>query len=120
MAPNGDRMPTTLGDASPRWPVRISLPKLPPKCVDRLSDGRGTLQCRFLENASSSLFVLFGPKAVQSQERLRFFDPVRQIHVDDRIRAWIAGEGARSSSALADNQGRAPWLPRVSLTLAEA
>ena len=35
--------------------------KLSPKCVDRLSDGHGTLQCRFLENATSSLFVLFGP-----------------------------------------------------------
>ena len=39
----------------------ISLLQLSPKNVDRLSDGRGTLQCRFLENASSSLFILFGP-----------------------------------------------------------
>jgi len=39
----------------------LSLPQLPPKDMDRLSDGRGTLQRRFLENASSSLFVLFRP-----------------------------------------------------------
>ena len=38
-----------------------SLAKLSSECVDRLSDGRGALQCRFLENAASSLFILFGP-----------------------------------------------------------
>ena len=38
-----------------------SLAKLSPECVDRLSDGRGALQCRFLEHASSSLFILFRP-----------------------------------------------------------
>jgi len=48
--------------------LSASLPKLSPKHVDRLSDGRGALQCRFLENASRSLLVLFGPQAVQSQE----------------------------------------------------
>ena len=39
----------------------LSLPKLSPERVDRLSDGHGTLRCRFLEHASSSLFILFGP-----------------------------------------------------------
>jgi len=77
-----------------------------------MRDGRGTLQRRFLENASSSFFILFRPESVQSQERLRFFDPVRQIHVDDRIRAKILGEGSRSFATAADNQGRVPWLPR--------
>jgi len=92
------------------WPVRIPLPQLSPKCVDRIRDGRGALQCCFLEYASSSLFILFGPQAVASQERFRFFYPFDQIHVDDRIGAKILGEGSRSSSTLADNQGRAPWL----------
>ena len=78
--------------------------KLSPKYVDHLSDGRGTLQRSVLENAPSSLFILFRPEAIQSQERLRFFDPVRQIHVDDRIRAKILGEG---SSKLCD-PGRQP------------
>ena len=81
--------------------------------MDRLSDGSGTQQCRFFENVPSSLLVLFGPQSVASQERLRFFYPVRQIHVDDRTRAKILGEGSRSSATLADNQGRAPWLPRA-------
>jgi hypothetical protein len=39
-------------------------PKFPPKCVDRMREGRWALQCRFLKNASSSLFILFGPQAV--------------------------------------------------------
>ena len=62
-----------------------------------LSDCRGALQCRFLESASSSLLVLFGPQSVASQERLRFFYPVRQIHVDDPIKPRIAGEGLIST-----------------------
>jgi len=91
--------------------IHTLLPQLPPKDMDRMSDGRGALQCRFLEHAPSSLFILFRPESVQSQERLRFFDPVHQIHLDDRTRAKILGEGSRSSSTLADNQGRVPWLP---------
>ena len=41
--------------------LQIALPQLSPECVDRLSDARGALQRRVLEDASSSLFILFGP-----------------------------------------------------------
>jgi hypothetical protein len=41
--------------------VRIPVAKLSPERVDRMSDGRGALQCRFLKNASGSLFILFRP-----------------------------------------------------------
>jgi hypothetical protein len=41
--------------------IRISLAKLSPEYMDRMSNRRGALQCRFLENASSSLLILFRP-----------------------------------------------------------
>ncbi len=88
----------------------ISRPKLSPERAHRTNKGLGTLQRSVLQNAASSLFILFRPQAVQSQERLRFFYPLRQMHLDDRTRAEILGEGSRNSLALADNQGRAPWL----------
>ena len=62
-------MPPCLGPAKcfPPWSstlapdALISLAQLSPECVDRMCDGRGALQCRFLKNASSSLFILFRP-----------------------------------------------------------
>jgi len=41
--------------------LQSALPQLYSEYMDRLSDRHGTLQCRFLENASSSRFILFRP-----------------------------------------------------------
>ena len=60
-----------------------------------------------LQNAPSSLLVLFGPQSIASQERLGFFYPLRQIHGADRTKAGVAREGP-SARSLADNQGGAP------------
>ena len=76
----------------------ISLPKLSPERAHRTNKGLGTLQRSVLQNAPSSLLVLFGPQSVASQERLGFFYPLHQIHGDDRIKPGIAGEARTPSS----------------------
>ena len=57
----------------------VSLPKRSPERAHRTNKGLGTLQRSVLQNASSSLLVLFGPQSVASQERLGFFYPVRHV-----------------------------------------
>jgi hypothetical protein len=44
--------------------ISVSLAKLSPQRAQRPNEGLGALQRRFLQNASSSLFILFGPQAV--------------------------------------------------------